>query len=118
MWVFTNTGFVSIVQHREQVDLMIVRARRAAHLQSLFPGAEVLETKNADYRFRTFIHRGRVKDALAAAVDALDYPNFKNSIADASYHDAASAVWNVMYQLPPSSQPPLLGCDLFDPPYI
>ena len=69
--------FFSIVEHREQVDLMIVRARRAAHLQSLFPGAEVLETKNADYRFGAFIHRDRVKDALAATVDELNYSNFQ-----------------------------------------
>ena len=67
MWVFTKTGFISIVQHRKQVDLMIVRARCAAHLQSLFPGTEVLETKNADYRFRAFVHRDVVKDALTAS---------------------------------------------------
>ena len=101
MWVFTKTGFISIVQHREQVDLMIVRARCAAHLQSLFPGTEVLETKNADYRFRAFVHRDVVRDALTAVIDALDYSNFKDSIADAQYHDAAMRVWEVMHVIQP-----------------
>ena len=103
MWVFTKTGFISIVQHREQVDLMIVRARCAAHLQSLFSGTEVLETRNADYRFRAFVHRDVVKSVLTAAIDALDYSNFKDSIADAQYHDAASRVWEVMHIIQPGT---------------
>ena len=101
MWVFTKTGFISIVQHREKVDLMIVRARCATHLQSLFAGTEMLETMNADYRFRAFVHRDVVKDALTAAIDELDYSNFKNSIADAQYHDAAMRVWEVMHIIQP-----------------
>ena len=105
MWVFTKTGFISIVQHREQVDLMIVRARCAVHLQSLFPGTEVLETKNADYRFRAFVHRDVVKNVLTAAIDALDYSNFKDSIADAQYHDAAMRVWEVMHVIQHGSNP-------------
>ena len=96
-----QTGFISIVQHREQVDLMIVRARCAAHLQALFPGTEVLETKNTDYRFRAFVHRNVVKSVLAAAIDELDYSNFKDSIADAQYHDAAMRVWEVMHVIQP-----------------
>ena len=78
----------------------------------------MLETKHADYRFRSFIHRDRVKGALITAVDVLDYSNFKNSIADAGYHDAASAAWSVMYRLQSDTQPPRVVDDLFDPPSI
>lgn len=103
MWVFTSNGFISIVQHRDMPNTMIVRGRVAKHLQALFPGQEVLQTKNSDYRYRAFLPREAVANALFNQALAVDYDNFKNSIPDAEYHDASLAVWGVMNRLQPGS---------------
>ena len=33
MWIFTSTGFVSAVVHRDDADLIVVRARDRESLQ-------------------------------------------------------------------------------------
>ena len=50
MWIFTETGFVSAVQHRENPDYLMVRARDrqslpapAWALADATPGARVAE---------------------------------------------------------------------------
>ena len=103
MWIFTNQGFISIVQHRDNPGLMIVRARRYEHLQALLPDAEVLRLDRADYRYRTFVSRIELETNMLDWVQAVDYDNFKSSIADHEYHDAAMGVWNVMYRLQPGT---------------
>jgi hypothetical protein len=115
MWLFTNQGFISIVQHRDDPELMIVRARRAEHLQALLPDAEVLRLDRADYRYRVFVSRLDLETHMLDWIQAVDYDNFKDSIPDHEYHDAAMGVWNVMYRLQPGQppahdgQPDLLG---------
>jgi hypothetical protein len=37
-----------------------------------------------------------VKRAIAAEVERIDYPNFKNSVADVERHDAYEEVWDTM----------------------
>ncbi|HOF58820.1 MAG TPA: hypothetical protein PLT19_10870 [Syntrophorhabdaceae bacterium] len=98
MWVFTNKGFVSIVQHNTKKNTFIVRARFEEHIKNLFPDANVLKTPDADYRFRAFISKQIVSKVIASNIDNIDYGNFKNSIDSRPYHDACINVWGDMYR--------------------
>jgi hypothetical protein len=103
MWIFTNKGFISAVAHRDKPGLLLVRARRREHLHAALPGFEIQETPHADYRYRTEVPATLLAGLLYDQVAAIDYDNFKNSIADHAYHDACSSVWSVMHRTQPGS---------------
>lgn len=97
MWLFTRTGFVSIVEHRDDPDTLVVRSRFAGHIRRIFPDAKVFKTPEADYLYRAYVPRRTVAEALYKAVEAIDYPNFKNAVGERAYHDACSDVWATLY---------------------
>jgi len=96
MWLFTSRGFVSVVQDRDNNDNLLVRARVRDHLQALLPQAIVTETLDSDYRYRVNVKKKIVAKLFADQVDAICYPNFKDSIVDPDYHSACLKVWGVM----------------------
>jgi|GWRWMinimDraft_5_1066013.scaffolds.fasta_scaffold220185_1 hypothetical protein len=104
MWVFTNNAFISIVQDRDMADQLWARARIKGDLETFFNLStdllEVIETADADYRWRCVVDRQLVKVALIKAVDEIDYKNFKNSIPTTKKgnmrHDNYLRVWTVM----------------------
>jgi len=112
MWVFTNKGFFSVVQDRNDSTKLLVRSRIKGDLERVFgeeieaAGAWVTETPKADYRFRVFLPKEMVVAQIAREVDEIDYGNYKNSYAGNTdipqplrsvmkYHmtDAWSAMW-------------------------
>jgi hypothetical protein len=99
MWIFLNDAFISIVadQAEPKGDRLLVRARRSGDIQRVFPDAEVFQIAGSDYAHRAWIPRRQVAEMLAARVEAIDYPNFKNRIKDTEYHDAAMEVWGIMH---------------------
>lgn len=99
MWLFTSSGFVSIVQDRDNKENLLVRARVRSHLQALFPQSKVAETLDSDYRFRCTVTRKSVEKVIAKLVASIDYDNFKNSISQPAYHSACQKVWGVMHGL-------------------
>lgn len=99
MWIFLNDAALSIVQDRLDARRLLVRARVRGDVERVFPDADVVETPEADYRFRAFVSRAKVKKAAAAMVAAIDYPNFKGSVAELERHDAYMGVWSVMRSL-------------------
>jgi hypothetical protein len=103
MWIFTRNGFISIVEHREDSELLLVRARRHQHLKAILPGYQVHETPHADYRYRVEVEKEHLSKVLAEAVLNIEYDNFKNSIEDHWYHDACTGVWTVMHRIQPGS---------------
>lgn len=100
MWIFLSSGFLSVVADKADPsgDRLLVRARRAGHIESVFPEAEVFSVAGADYAFRAWIPRVRVAQACQEHVQAIDYVNFKDSIDDPAYHDAALAAWSAMHR--------------------
>lgn len=101
MWIFTETGFVSAVQHRDDPNLLVVRARDRLSLEPLadFATTEITTNPNADYPYRTIV----AKDVFAAwttdKVEEIEYPNFKNQVAVVRGKTFASnlgRVWSVM----------------------
>jgi hypothetical protein len=100
MWIFTSTGFVSIVQHTNDPDTLIVRGRfqgDAARFLGLPIEAEE-ETPSADYRFRCYAHRDVVAAAMIQAADSIRYPNFKDSIIEKWRKSVAMRVWSILYR--------------------
>jgi hypothetical protein len=98
MWIFARKSFLSIVEHADEPRLLLVRARFPGDIEHWFPEAQIAETPEADYRFRTALPRERVAEAVALRVRQIDYPNFKAGIDDLHRHIAYTKVWSVMKQ--------------------
>ena len=103
MWIFLDNAFLSIVDKGGDGSTLLVRARRQGDLERIFPGAEVRETPDHDYRFRTRLVRAKVAEVLAEAVKAINYPNFKGSVRGQARHNAYLEVWEVMYRFQDAS---------------
>lgn len=96
MWVFMSNSFLSIVAHRDNPNLLLVRARAAGDIEAVFPEATVERTPKADYLYRASLPRSVVSAALAAEVEQIDYTNFKNSVPDPDRHDSYFRAYSVM----------------------
>jgi hypothetical protein len=93
MWVCLNKAFLSIVQDKENPEMLVVRARRPDDISNVFPNVEVVVIPNRDYKYRTFLSREVVAAALAKEVLGVDYTNFKKSVQDRDLHEAYKDVW-------------------------
>lgn len=99
MWIFLSDGFLSVVADKDDPagGSLLVRSRKRHHISAYFPKAEIIENAGTDYAFRAWVPRDQVQALMAAQVADLDYSNFKNSITDDGYHDAALRVWSAMH---------------------
>lgn len=95
MWIFLNDAALSIVADRNNSANLLVRARVPGDIEAVFPEAQVTKTPDADYRYRAFVGRGEVADAIANRVAAIDYDNFKDSASavDGARGHAYHPVW-------------------------
>jgi hypothetical protein len=96
MWVMTNNSYLSLVAKDCGPYELLVRARRAGDIEKVFPDAKVIRNTKSDYLYRAVLPRDVVKQALAAMIDKIDYPNFKDSVEDSSLHAAYAGVWHAM----------------------
>lgn len=109
MWLMTTQGFYSVVAHRTQADLFIVRARVRKDLAALerqLPGveAEIYEDRSADYRWRVLVTREDWALAVSRLALEVDYANFKSAVRDRQGARRANAyhrVWDVLTGLEP-----------------
>ena len=112
MWICLKSAFLSVVHKDCQPDELLVRARVAGHIESVFPGAVVRRTYSTDYLFRAVVKREEVARALTEVVMDYQAPNFKNSVKDHTLHGAYNNVWSTMARLqetPPYSPGPRSG---------
>lgn len=96
MWIFLNDSFLSIVSHRDQPDMLLVRARHPGDIEAVFYGAQVTHTPGNDYHYRVVLPRSEVGRVLAARVEGIDYGNFKNSVRDDERHTFYFRAYNAM----------------------
>lgn len=97
MWIFSRSGFLSIVEHRDDADTLIVRARSRRPLEENWPECEIIALEEADYRFRIITDRDSVLRTIAHLVASVDYDNFKNACHEhLEYNRALGSVWRVM----------------------
>lgn len=98
MWVFMNDSFLSIVQHRDKPEWLVVRARVKGDIERAFPEVNATRTPDADYLFRAEIPRSVVGRVMENAFNKIDYDNFKNSVHERDRHDAYLQVWSTMHR--------------------
>ena len=94
MWLCCNDGFLSVVSDQQDPARLMVRARRKQDLLNICGNdAKVIEGAGSDYRWRTFVDRKAFSALIAARIDNIDYPNFKNSVADGPLHHLYMDFW-------------------------
>ena len=113
MWVFTDTGFLSMVRDGEVPNHLLVRARVRADLEQFvelcqdfyrcpIPGG-IRESTNTDYRFRASVPAAAAGGILGMLASGIHYQNFKNRVHDVdpdpARHRAYIEVWTAMERL-------------------
>jgi hypothetical protein len=106
MWLFTSGGFISVVQHSEKPETLIVRARDEDSLLSLVgaTGATLRHTPSNDYPYRIEALREAFSAWVADQVFNLDYTNYKAHMWSQrpEFGDALHDVWVAMHQVTPN----------------
>ena len=104
MWLFTRYGLFSIVQDTSaRGEQMLVRARRREHLEALITfltdtwvragrlaeaeWGEIIETPDADYRWRITVSRSWLKHMFITLAGDITYGNFKAEVKRARASD-------------------------------
>ena len=60
MWLYTNKGFLSIVENFHDRTQLLVRGRFDGDIEALFPNAKIEVDAGTDYKYRTFLPRKEV----------------------------------------------------------
>ena len=111
MWLMTTEGFFSAVADRNDDDFVLVRSRAQAdseRLAAALGGADVIETPDADYRWRVRLLRETWAAFVAQQAGAIDYDNFKNAVAERQGPERAhvyGGVWSVLHRLQTGKMP-------------
>jgi len=95
MWLYFDDAFVSVVTHREDANVVLVRSRWKAHINKLFPKAVVKYLPKADYPYRAEILKKDFSAMLARKTEEMLYTNFKYALKEKSpdLYEAALLVY-------------------------
>jgi hypothetical protein len=101
MWVFTETGFVSVVRKNDRPDLYTVRSRDRQSLEPLAAMAkvEIVASPLGDYPYRAYVEPAVFTEWLADQASQIEYSNFKSRVSQTrglDYTDALHDVWVAM----------------------
>ena len=96
MWIGHLEGWLSIVKHRKEPGMLLVRARDAYHIAHLWPHAYVEHTPAADYQYRAVFSTDEVADVVADQLTNIQYDNFKGHVTDTRLSGAFSQIWMTM----------------------
>ena len=101
MWIVLNKSFLSIVKNRNNENQLLVRARVNGDIEKVFSDADVFEDKDADYKYRSYIDREVVANAIGKELLNINYDNFKNSVSkdDGIRGNAYMNVWMALNQM-------------------
>jgi formylmethanofuran dehydrogenase subunit D len=100
MWLFTTSGFISIVE--KDANHLAVRARDSLSLSSLAQSYDVVirKTPTADYPYRIFITKDQFKNWLSNQPGQIQYKNFKSEVTitrGKKFSSALLKVWSAMH---------------------
>lgn len=107
MWLTTKTGFLSLVQHRDDPAYMLVRARVRKDLEDAFPQLAhgIEDQPTADYRYRLVVSRGDVALYMLEELAETTYTSHaKEEMAKGKEKGRLGAymrMWNAMADLQP-----------------
>lgn len=101
MWIFTQTGYISVVDKGQRAGHLTARSRDKQSLAVLSEIADstIEFTPMADYEYRTVVERRHLAEFLIDQVDSLEYSNFKDQIWQTrgnDFHHACGDVWVAM----------------------
>lgn len=84
MWLMTQYGFFSVVQHRDNPDQFLVRARVANDLTNLMVLGhflrEIVSLPDANYPYRFTLSREEWENIAHLLAQNVDYPNFEERV--------------------------------------
>ena len=86
MWIASTHGFISIIQHRNLRDTLLVKARTVNDLKTLFDSNRILKTGDADYLYMVLVNKQELANILVKMIKNIDYFDFKNEISDTLEH--------------------------------
>lgn len=110
MWIMTPTAYLSIVAYTPDPGMLYVRARLEGDIEAVFPTAKVEHTPTcADYAYRAVIRRAEVASILTLLALEIDYPNFKDAVADDFRHDVYMDIWCIWKRVQDHAQALLLA---------
>jgi hypothetical protein len=72
----------------------MVRGRVKGDIEYYFPNADVIETPDADYGYRTTLPRDEVGDRVRKAVMDIHYRGFKDSVTNKRREAYYFSVWD------------------------
>jgi hypothetical protein len=106
MWLFSKSGFVSVVAHRKQEGMLLVRSRFeediaavCERLAAAGTTVEPFEDQQADYRYRVVCPKEAFAELVARLVNEIDYDNFKSAVHGNPVRDQAyMRCWSAMNQ--------------------
>lgn len=102
MWLITNRGFYSAVEHRDDPNAVLVRARSEEdinNLASMLPGSKPWKDDTADYLWRLSCSKEEWAGVVAEFALNTNYDNFKSSVDDPLRQQVYMEVWSALYFL-------------------
>jgi hypothetical protein len=105
MWVITTRAFYSVVALVDDSTRVLARARAREDLvalSDLVSDLRIVETPDADYRWRANVDRAAWLAAVALIAEEVDYPNFKSAVAERQGWERAEPlheVWTTLRRL-------------------
>ena len=101
MWIVLNNSFLSIVKNRNDKNELLVRARVSGDIKKVFIDADVFEDANADYKYRSYLDRKVVANAISEELMNINYDNFKSSVSkdDNMRNTAYMNVWSALNKM-------------------
>ena len=98
-WLCFSDAFLSVVNHRDDRNLLVVRARRRDHLTNVFgKDALITVTPERDYKYRVIAEREKVAQIVATRINHIDYGNFKDSVEAEDLHALYEQFWSLHHQ--------------------
>jgi hypothetical protein len=111
MWIFSKSGFYSVVIDNQQPGRMLIRARCAADIQNLWDEhhetlksmTEPTSGETRDYRWRLSLDKTDWMRLACRLAQAIDYSNFKSECHkrpdQANKTLVYSKVWQVLHDV-------------------
>jgi hypothetical protein len=98
MWFCFNDGFVSAVQDRNNVNRLVVRARRLQDIENIFPDKNIIVGGSTDYNYRVFVDKTEFAEMVMDRISNINYDNFKNSTHEPDLHNLYGNFWSLHYR--------------------